>query len=143
MTHLTSIRVNTLCRGLALACAAGGLAFASVGARAADSDPLDPVQLDPIIVIAPTVQVVGRDAATGAAIEEVTVTAQIPADPAALRTEYGALMLEYSVRDAASKACYEADPLTADDGTCFRKAVATAQPQVDAAIAQARSTPSD
>jgi UrcA family protein len=143
MAYFTSIRLNTLSRRLTLACAAGALAFASVGAGAADSDSLDPVQLDPIIVIAPTVKVVGRDAATGAPIEEVTVSAQIPADPAALRTEYGALMLEYSVRDAARWACHEADPLTADDGSCFRNAVASAQAQVDAAIAQARSTPSD
>jgi UrcA family protein len=141
MTYRNSMRVNTRCGRLTLACVAGALALASVGARAAGSDPLDPVQLDPITIIAPTVNVVGRDAATGAPIEEVTVTAQIPADPAALRTEYGALMLEYSVRDAARKACFEADPLTGDDGTCFRNAVESAQPQVDAAIAQARSTP--
>jgi UrcA family protein len=140
MNHWNSTQKCTRLGPLAIAGVAAGFALASVGASAADSDPLDPVQLAPITVIAPSVQVVGRDAATGAPIEQVTVTAQVAADPVALRTEYGALMLEYSVRDAARKACYEADPLTPDDGTCYRNAVASAQPQVDAAISQARST---
>ena len=140
MAYRNTMRENARRGCLTLACFAGALTLASVGARAAGSEPLDPVQLDPITVVAPSVKVVGRDAATGASIEEVTVTAQIPADPAALRTEYGALMLEYSVRDAARKACNEADPLTYDDGTCFKNAVESAQPQIDAAIAQARST---
>jgi UrcA family protein len=144
MTHCNSVRINTRPGRLILAAMAAGLTLAGVGASAADSDPLDPVQLNPITVIAPTVKVVGRDASTGAPpIEEVTVTAQIPADPAALRTEYGALMLQYSVRDAARKACREADPLADDDGTCFKNAVESARPQVDAAIAQARSTASE
>jgi hypothetical protein len=56
-----------------------------------------------------------------------------------LRTNYGALMLNYSVLDAARKACTEADPLEDDDGTCVHDAVEAAKPEVDAAIARARS----
>jgi hypothetical protein len=32
------------------------------------------------------------------------------------------------------------DPLNPDDGTCMRDALASAMPQVDAAVARARST---
>jgi UrcA family protein len=139
MTNVTSTRLNALCRSLPVALAVGGLAFASARAYAANTDSLNPVQLDPITVIAPAVKIVGRDAATGAPIENVTVSAQVQADPAALGTEYGALMLEYSVRDAARNLCINADPFTVDDGTCYQKSIQSAQPQVDAAIARARS----
>jgi UrcA family protein len=139
MTYLTSIRVNILSRILPVAFAVGAIALVSARAHAADSD-LDPVQLDPITVSAPAVKIVDRDAATGAPIEQVTITARIQADPAALRTNYGALMLNYSVLDAARKACTAADPLADDAGTCVRDAVESAKPQVDAAIARARSS---
>jgi UrcA family protein len=135
MTSLTSTRLNTLCRSVVFA--AGAFVFAS--AHAASVDPLDPVQLDEITVSAPAVKSVDR-AASGASIQEVTVTAAVQADPAALATEYGALMLKYSVREAARKACDQADPSTTDDGTCYKNALESAKSQVDAAIAQARST---
>jgi UrcA family protein len=140
MTYLTSTRVNILGRVLPVAFAVGAIALVSARAHAADSDQLDPVQLDPITVSAPAVKIVDRDAATNAPIEQVTRTARVQADPAALRTNYGALMLNYSVLDAARKACDAADPLEDDGGTCVRDAVASAKPQVDAAIAQARSS---
>jgi hypothetical protein len=139
MTYLTSIRVNSLSRILPVAFAVGAIALIGARAHAADSDQLDPVQLDPITVSAPATKIVDRDAATNAPIEQVTSTARVQADPAALRTNYGALMLNYSVLDAARKACTAADPLQDDDGTCVRDAVASAKPLVDAAIAQARS----
>jgi UrcA family protein len=132
--------MNTLCRSLPFAFAVGALAFASARAHAAVPDPLNPVQLDPITVIAPAAKIVGRDAATGAPIEDVTVSARVQADSVALATNYGALMLEYSVRDAARKVCTEVDPFAEDGGTCFQKVVEFAQPQVDAAIARARSS---
>ena len=141
MTSLTSIRMNPLGRSLTVAFAVGALAFLSVRAHAADSDQLDPVQLDPITVSAPALKTVDRDAATGAPIQVATVTARIQVDPAALRTEYGALMLNYSVLDAARKACAQADSLEDDDGTCVNEAVKAAKPQITAAIAQARSNP--
>jgi hypothetical protein len=140
MTYLTSIRVNILGRILPVALAAGAIALVSARAHAADPDQTDPVQLDQITVSAPAAKIVDRDAATGAPIEEVTITARVQADPAALRTNYGALMLNYSVLDAARKACTAADPLADDDGTCVHDAVESAKPQVDAAIARARSS---
>ena len=140
MTNLTSIRVNILGHILPVAFAVGAIALVSARAHAADADQLDPVQLDPITVSAPAVKIVDRDAATGAPIEEVTIKARVQADPVALRTNYGALMLNYSVLDAARKACTAADPLADDDGTCLHDAVESAKPQVDAAIARARSS---
>jgi hypothetical protein len=140
MTDLTSIRVNILGRILPVAFAVGAIALVSARAHAADPDQLDPVQLDPITVSAPAAKIVDRDTATGAPIEQVTITARVQADPTALRTNYGALMLNYSVLDAARKACTAADPLADDDGTCVHDAVESAKPQVDAAIAQARSS---
>ena len=140
MTYLTSIRGNVLGRILPVAFAAGAIALLSGRAHAADPNGLDPVQLDPITVSAPAVKIVDRDSATGATIEQVTITARVQADPAALRTNYGALMLNYSVLDAARKACTAADPFEEDDGTCVRDAVESAKPQVDAAIARARSS---
>ena len=140
MTYLTSIRVNILGRIVPVAFAIGAIALVSARAHAADTDPLDPVQLDPITVSAPAAKIVGRDSATGAPVEQVTTTARVQADPAALRTNYGALMLNYSVLDAARKACTAADPFEDDDGTCVNDAVKSAKPQVDAAIARARSS---
>lgn len=139
MTYLTSIRVNVLGRFLPVAFAVGAIALVSARAHAADADHLDPVQLDSITVSAPVPKIVELDAASGAAVEQVTITARVQVDPAALRTEYGALMLNYSVLNAARQACAAADPLADDDGTCFRDAVESAKPQVDAAIARARS----
>ena len=139
MTHLTSNRVNIPGRILTVAFAVGATALVSARAHAADSDQFDPVQLDPITVSAPATKTVDRDTATGASIEQVTITARVQADPAALRTNYGALMLNYSVLDAARKACTTADPLVDDDGKCLHDAIESAKPQVDAAIARARS----
>ena len=70
----------------------------------------------------------------------MTSTARIQVDPKALTTEYGVLMLNYSVRDAARRACFADEPLSDDgDTTCVKKAIEAAKPQVEAAIAQARS----
>jgi hypothetical protein len=140
MSYLTSIRVNTLGRILPVAFAVGAIALVSARAHAADSDQLDPVQLDPITVSAPAAKNVDRDAATGAPIQQVTITSSVQVDPAALRTKYGALMLNYSVVEAARKACTAADPLSDDDGTCVHDAIESAKPQVDAAIARARGS---
>jgi hypothetical protein len=139
MTYLTSTRVNILGRILPVAFAVGAIALISTRAHAAEPDQLDPVQLDQITVSAPATKIVDHDAATGATIEQVTITARVQADPAALKTNYGALMLNYSVLDAARKACTTADPLEDDYGKCLHDAVESAKPQVDAAIARARS----
>jgi UrcA family protein len=142
MTNLTSTRVNILGRILPVAFAAGAIALVSGRAHAADPNWLNPVQLDPITVSAPAVKTIDSDSASGASIEQVTITARVQADPAALRTNYGALMLNYSVLDAARKACTETDPFAddVDNDTCVHDAVEAAKPQVDAAIARARSS---
>jgi hypothetical protein len=140
MTYLTSIHANILGRILPVAFAAGAIALASAHAYAADPDQLDPVQLDSITVSTPATKAVSRDPATGTSIEQLTISARVQADPAALRTSYGALMLNYSVLDAARKACAAADPFEDDDGICVHDAVKSAKPQVDAAIARARSS---
>ena len=140
MTYLTSIRMNILGRILPVAFAAGAIALLSARTHAAVPDQLDPVQLDPITVSVSAAKIVDRDPPTGAPIEQLTISARVQADSAALATNYGALMLNYSVLDAARKACAAADPLAQDDdGTCVHDAIESAKPQVDAAIAQARS----
>jgi UrcA family protein len=127
----TSIRVNTLRRSLPIALAIGALAVMSARAHADD--------LDEITISAPAVKTVGRDAATGAPIEEVTVKGRVTTDPVTLTTNSGVALLKDGVLDAARKACDAADPLTPDDGTCVQAAVESAKPQVDAAVARARS----
>jgi len=127
-----SIRVNTLRRSLPIALAIGALAVMSARARAQD--------LDEITISAPAVKAVGSDAATLAPIEESTVTARVAFDPATLTTNSGVALLKDSVLEAARKACDAADPFTPDDGTCVQTAVRSAKPQVDAAIARARSS---
>jgi UrcA family protein len=140
MSYLTSIRMNAMRRSLPLAFAVGALAL-SAAAHAADPGQFNPVRLDPITVSAPSTNIVGRDAA-GTPIEEVTSTASVQVDPVALTTEYGVLMLNYSVLDAARKACNAVDPLEdeGDDAACVQKAVEAAKPQVDSAIARAQSS---
>jgi UrcA family protein len=115
--------------------ALGALAFMSAGAQAAD----DP---DEITVSAPNVKTVGRDEVTGAPIEETTQTASVKFDPVTLTTNSGVTLLKDSVLDAANKMCSSINLPMADedDGTCVRDAVKSAQAQVDAAIARARST---
>jgi hypothetical protein len=63
MTYFTSTRVNVLGRILPVAFAAAAIALVSGRVLAADSDQLNPVQLDPITVTAPAAKVVDRDAA--------------------------------------------------------------------------------
>jgi UrcA family protein len=126
------LRVNTLRRRLPIALAIGALAAMSAGAHADN--------LDEVTISAPATKIVGRDYATGAPIEQETVTANVKFDPVTLTTNSGVALLKDSVLAAARKACYAADPLTMDDdGTCVHDAVKSAKPQVDAAIARARS----
>jgi UrcA family protein len=140
MTNLTSIRMNPLSRSLPLALAVGALALMSARVHAADPDSFNPIQLDPITVSGPSENIVGRNE-IGTPVEEVTSTARVQVDPKALTTEYGVLMLNYSVRDAARRVCLADEPLAEDDDTtCVTKAIEAAKPQVEAAIAQARST---
>ncbi len=131
-TSTTRFRENTLRRGLLIAFAIGALAIMNARAHAED--------LDQITVAAPIERTVGREAATLAPIEEITVTARVTADAAALTTNEGVAILKDSVLAAARKACAAADPSTLDDSTCVDTAVKSAKPQIDAAVARARSS---
>jgi UrcA family protein len=129
-------RTGALRRRLPAALALGVLALMSAGAQAAAPDP------DQVTISAPSVKTLGRDEATGAPIEQVTEKATITLDPVTLTTNSGVALLKDSVYGAALKLCESSLTLSDDDGECIRKAVNSAQAQVDAAIAQARSNAS-
>ena len=95
--------------------------------------------LDPITYSPPTVTKIGRDLATDAPIEEITVTARIDADQETLRNDSGVVLLNDRVEEAALKACHSADQFASPGGACVRSAMKSAAPQVKAAIAQARA----
>lgn len=129
---IRSIYTKAFRMQLPVAFAIGALTMLSSLARAADSDE--------ITISAPKVTVVGRDAATGAPIEETTREARIAVDSATLTTDSGIALLNEKVRLTAVQICDSIDPLTEDDGTCVRKAVRSAQAQVNAVIARAKDT---
>jgi UrcA family protein len=118
---------------LAVAFTIGMLALSSVRAHA--------TVMDPITVTAPKVKIVkviGRDSALNVPIEEVTATAIVKFNPVTLTTNSGIALLKDGVWSAAFQACEAAAPFSLGDG-CVSGAVRSAQPQVDAAIARARS----
>jgi UrcA family protein len=117
---------------MSVALVIGALTLMSVGAQAAH---LDPITLSP-----PVVKPVARDPVTEIPIDDVTVRARIDVDTETLRNDSGVVLLKDRVLEAAHEACDAADPFMGDDGTCVRDAVKAAQPQVDAAIANARSS---
>jgi UrcA family protein len=114
---------------LALAAAAAVLALWAPRAHAAD--------LDKITLSAPMVKNLGPDDVTGEPVQESIVKALVQYDPATLTTPSGVALLRASVEQAAHKACESADP-TLDDGSCARRAVDSARPQIDAAVARAK-----
>jgi UrcA family protein len=118
---------------LPVALALGALALTSAGAQAADPDQ--------VTISAPSVMTVGRDEATGAPIQDITQKISIKFDPVTLTTNSGVALLEDSVFQSALQVCNSIGlPMSDDDdGTCVRNAVKSAQGQVDAAIARARS----
>ena len=122
---------------LPIALALGALAFMSVGAQADEPD-----QVDQVTISAPSVKTVGRDEATGALIQDVTQKISIKFDPVTLTTNSGVTLLKDSVFESALQVCNSIGlPMSDDDdGACVRNAVKSAQAQVDAAIARARST---
>jgi hypothetical protein len=95
-------------------------------------------ELDKIVIDQPVVKPVGRDEGTEATIEDVTVVARVIPDPETLTTDSGIALLNDNVREAARTACFKADPMTPDDGTCYRKALQSAKPQMAALIARAK-----
>ena len=134
---MTSISFTRALRSrLPVTLALGALAVMSAGAQAAD--------YDQITISAPNVKTVGRDDATNAPIQEITKQATVKFDPVQLTTNSGVALLKDSVFDAALKACNSITLTMADadenDESCARDAVKSAQAQVDAAVARARTT---
>jgi UrcA family protein len=124
--------MNTVTVSMALAI--GTFAMMTASAQAA--------QLDKVVIDKPVVTVVGRDMAIDAPIQNAKVVAHVIPDPETLTTDSGVVLLNDYIREAARKACFDADPLVPDDGTCYRKALESAKPQVAALIAHAKSTAS-
>jgi UrcA family protein len=126
----TSIRAGALRRDLplALAFAMGALSLASVSIHAAN--------LDPVTISAPMVKDAGRDPTFLTPIEKTTATAVVKFNPVTLTTNSGVTLLEDSVQAAARRAC---DAAASPSQSCVLQVVQSAQPQVDAAIARARS----
>jgi len=110
----------------------------AVGAIALTASNVYAEELDKIVIDQPVVKVVGRDGGDDAPIEDVTVVARVIPDPETLTTDSGIALLNDNVREAARTACFKADPMTPDDGTCYRKAMAAAKPQMAALIAHAK-----
>ena len=106
------------------------LATVSTGASAAE---LDRIEID-----RPVVKVVERNS-IDAPVEEVTVVARVIPDPETLTMKSGIKLLNDNIVEAARKACYEADPLEPDDGTCVRRAVRDAKAQIPAIVARAKA----
>lgn len=114
-------------------------ASALLAALAIVSTAAGAAELDRIEIGQPVVKDIGRDSATDARVEQVTVVARVIPDPETLRTDSGVVLLNDYILDAARKACFEANPLDADDGTCVRDAVKSAKSQVTALVVQART----
>jgi hypothetical protein len=106
------------------------LATVSTGASAAE---LDRIEID-----RPVVKVVERDS-IDAQVEDVTVVARVIPDPETLTMKSGIKLLNDNIVEAARKACFEADPLEPDDGTCVRRAVRDAKAQIPAVVARAKA----
>jgi hypothetical protein len=106
------------------------LATVSTGASAAE---LDRIEID-----RPVVKVVERNP-IDAPVEDVTVVARVIPDPETLTMKSGIRLLNDNIVEAARKACFEADPLEPDDGTCVRNAIKSAKAQIPAVVAHAKA----
>jgi UrcA family protein len=125
-------RTGALRSRLSAALAIGAFAFMSAGAQAAAPDE--------ITISAPSVKTVGRDAATGAPIQDITRKISLKFAPVTLTTNSGVALIKDSLYETARKVCESIDPtMLDDDDTCIRDTVNSVQPQLDAAIARARS----
>ena len=110
----------------------------AIGVLALTTSTVYAEELDKIVIDKPIVKDVGHDESTEAKIENVTVVAHVIPDPETLTTDSGIALLNDNVREAAREACFKADPMTPDDGTCYRKAMASAKQQVAALVAHAK-----
>ncbi len=130
---IPSVREDAKRRKLAgaamLAFAVGGLVLSWVSAHA--------TTLDPVTISAPAVKVVGRDRLTNLPLQQSKITARVEFNPVALTTNSGVALLRDAVETAAFRACAALGPDSF--GTCVIRAEQSAQPQIHAAIARARS----
>ena len=130
---ISSVREDAKRRNLAgaavLAFAVGGLVLSWASAHA--------TTLDPVTISAPAVKVVGRERLTNAPLQQTRISAHVGFKPVTLTTNSGVALLRDSVRNAAFRVCAALGPDSF--GTCVIRAEQSAQPQVDAAIARARS----
>jgi UrcA family protein len=134
----TSTNVKILSGGLPAALAILALAVFSASAHAADYDEIT------VHGAKTTESEFGTlDYRTRLPVETTTVNFTVKYDPVTLTTNSGVALLKDSVADAARDACWKAGLLSLeDDGTCTRKAISSAQPQIAQAVAQARSADS-
>jgi pimeloyl-ACP methyl ester carboxylesterase len=121
---------NALRRSLPIALALAAFVALTPRARAAE--------LDQVVIEKPVVKVIGRDD-IDAPIENVTVVARVIPDPETLTTDSGVKLLNDYIVEAARRACFAADPLEPDDGTCVRDAIKSAKKQVPALVARAKT----
>jgi len=126
----TDAKRRKLVTATVLAFAVGGLALSWVSAHA--------VTLDPVTISAPAVKIVGRDTLTNSPLEQTKITAHVRFNPVTLTTNSGVALLRDSVQTAAFRACAAVAAGSLSQG-CVIRAERSAQPQVDAAIARARS----
>jgi hypothetical protein len=113
-------------------------ASALLAALATVSTGVSAAELDRIEIDRPVVKVVERTS-IDAPVEDVTVVARVIPDPETLTMPSGIKLLNDNIVEAACKACFEADPLDADDGSCVRRAVRDAKAQVPALVARAKA----
>jgi UrcA family protein len=107
-------------------------------AFAGDAQTDNAANLNDVVVQMPSTKIIGRDAATGAPIQEITTTARLRYNPIVLTTYSGRALLDAKVARLARSLC-AADALayvTDDDGTCLRQAIRHTQAQLDAVAAQ-------
>jgi UrcA family protein len=113
-------------------------AFALFGNYALAAEPTQEVT-----ITGTQVETIPYDFSVRRPVQEVSVTARVPAKLDRLTLNSGVALLKDDVRDAARQACLMADPSSniTSDGTidCVRRAVRDAQPQIDALVARARS----
>lgn len=134
MTNRTCVFAVT--RRLPVVCAVGLFSFGALGSSTAQA-----ADQEEITISAPRTKTIGHDPATGASIQVDKQSAHLKIDPLMFTTNSGIALVKDSVLDTARKICASLDPLDSDDGgDCVRGAVKSAQPQIDAAVARAKST---
>jgi hypothetical protein len=115
-----------------------GLPFALAVSVAALASRVHAAPLDQVVIDKPVVKVISRDD-IDAPIEKVTVVARVIPDPETLTTDSGVKLLNDYIVEAARRACFAADPMEPDDGTCVRDAIKSAKQQIPALVARAKS----